>query len=885
MVAPSVQQQLHGYRGGHQLLASSMTLIRADQDLIDRLTDLSGPLAPGQEFAPYLTTYPLPSGAFYVVARTWQDKAATRAGCVLTRSLLVPMAYWLGTRSLSSLLEALRPVDKLNPSVSTLEIVAEAPPLPSVVDARTAELVEALFLESRQPIVMFDVDAADSIIARLLAALWPGMRRQFATCGFALGPRSLEGRLFDFLCAPKSSRLRFSDWPGRKIDESASPSPRHRWTGPAAEQIFISPTPNLSSFDTLGVLQSDMQGDGGALRIALLWNELSEKSKTSPNAALGLLDILASQNAYAAACSILPNLSDAVELSRRDNTAFEHLRFLMTLLGKFSGRPMPLSLLRLIRRSTESVSRQNVSQVFEFLASANSLGRRLPRILCAGLGDGVGAMLTDISGSAFSGLAPETRLMLLSASKVFDQRIVRSLLDSPSMAWTEAIRLALEVPATHLRLRAAARLVPILDHKNQLPVLQGVLNGAAWPAIACTIEQLWRGCELKVAEFDDPILLAAGHVHAMQSLREEICDLSETAATDRLLTKTLQLGEADLAWLLMSENLEASRKMRTFSALISGADDYSLSRVFANARLKADVLQLMFSAGDAESASVGRILVATDIASQEEFEIGLKAFDRVGEPLLQRGLASVLIKALFTRSGWGGHRSAGELVGKFGTQLKSMEIIADATDQALSAEQLNTNIGLLNAAPRSVRSAVLENVDQLSERIIDFKKSVFDLNSTMAWAGLIADACEVSPRAQLQAAEVVLPFALKMKYGPASPLIIATFPLVHAELARGKAAPNLLSFFFFGDYWDRCDVLRRELVDAFMHSEWPPADLLVAAHAANVAYEVMEFVSSRDGGKDYQKAILKDVRRLPEDLQDELRNVVEERGSQHFRRS
>ena len=132
---------------------------------------------------------------------------------------------------------------------------------------------------------------------------------------------------------------------------------------------------------------------------------------------------------------------------------------------------------------------------------------------------------------------------------------------------------------------------------------------------------------------------------------------------------------------------------------------------------------------------------------------------------------------------------------------------------------------------------------------------------------------------------MVLPFALKMKYGPASPLIIATFPLVHAELARGKAAPNLLSFFFFGDYWDRCDVLRRELVDAFMHSEWPPADLLVAAHAANVAYEVMEFVSSRDGGKDYQKAILKDVRRLPEDLQDELRNVVEERGSQHFRRS
>ncbi len=96
MVAHSVEQQLHGYRAGHQLLATSTILSRDDQDLIDRLSDLSGPLAPSQEFEPYVTTYPLPSGAYYVVASTWQDKLATRAGCVLTRSLLVPAEYWLG---------------------------------------------------------------------------------------------------------------------------------------------------------------------------------------------------------------------------------------------------------------------------------------------------------------------------------------------------------------------------------------------------------------------------------------------------------------------------------------------------------------------------------------------------------------------------------------------------------------------------------------------------------------------------------------------------------------------------------------------------------------------------------------------------------------------
>ena len=32
------------------------------------------PLTPGQDFSPYLTSYPLPSGRHYVIARTWQDK-------------------------------------------------------------------------------------------------------------------------------------------------------------------------------------------------------------------------------------------------------------------------------------------------------------------------------------------------------------------------------------------------------------------------------------------------------------------------------------------------------------------------------------------------------------------------------------------------------------------------------------------------------------------------------------------------------------------------------------------------------------------------------------------------------------------------------------------
>ena len=113
-----IEQQSHGYKNGHQLLATSVRLARGDQDVVDRLSDISGPLRPGETFDPYLTAYPLPSGNFYVLARTWQDLKAARAGCVLTRSLLVPMGVWEAIEFPVSLIENLVPVTDEKPRSS-----------------------------------------------------------------------------------------------------------------------------------------------------------------------------------------------------------------------------------------------------------------------------------------------------------------------------------------------------------------------------------------------------------------------------------------------------------------------------------------------------------------------------------------------------------------------------------------------------------------------------------------------------------------------------------------------------------------------------------------------------------------------------------------------
>ena len=262
MSAARIDQQLHGYRSGHQLLAASFRLPREDQDTVDRLSDMSGPLRPGEIFIPYLTMYPLPSGSHYVVARTWQDLNAPRAGCVLSRSLLVPSSAWEQLDNLASLASLLKPVEA-GEKAAPLEFPRTGLTLPSVGDPRTIELIEAVFLENREPIVVFDVpqSEAEPIALRLLTALWPSVRRSFTICTFALAPRKTGGHAFDLTFAPKAARSRFSDWSGRRIDFASSYSPRHRWSSPVAAHIFQATNPSLIAQDALGILKDDTRGD------------------------------------------------------------------------------------------------------------------------------------------------------------------------------------------------------------------------------------------------------------------------------------------------------------------------------------------------------------------------------------------------------------------------------------------------------------------------------------------------------------------------------------------------------------------------------------------------------------------------------------------------
>src|SRR4051812_19906403 len=131
-----IEQTLHGYDDGHRLLASSAKLDLEEERTLDLLSDLSGYLPAGTDFESYDTGYPC--GRFYVLSRTWLDRAGRRSGTVFTHSLLLPRNEVAVLSTIAALdplyMKPNPPVDRdaYRRSVSRMAVVPPDPWLPSV---------------------------------------------------------------------------------------------------------------------------------------------------------------------------------------------------------------------------------------------------------------------------------------------------------------------------------------------------------------------------------------------------------------------------------------------------------------------------------------------------------------------------------------------------------------------------------------------------------------------------------------------------------------------------------------------------------------------------------------------------------------------------------
>lgn len=210
MATASIHQAIHGYRDGHRLLSSSMSLPPEATRTMLVLSDMSGPsMQPG--FDEYLTAYPLPGMELFVLAKTWYAPEMQRPGCVWTHSLLIPRSH-IGIVPTTSLLRAFRrPQREGVDSAATKSVeLDESTPDPTTPDGfadrgLAAAMISAVLGQPRPVIIVAETAAQfEAVFLRLWEELWSAERTRFSFCTGALMPRVNAGVLLDLQAVPRA---------------------------------------------------------------------------------------------------------------------------------------------------------------------------------------------------------------------------------------------------------------------------------------------------------------------------------------------------------------------------------------------------------------------------------------------------------------------------------------------------------------------------------------------------------------------------------------------------------------------------------------------------------------------------------------------------------
>jgi len=208
-----IAQTLHGYDQGHRLLAHGGTLDEDELAQLDRLSDLSGYVPLGTEFDHYYTGFPC--GRYYAFACTWPDRAATRAGTVLTHTLLIPRQSVGKIQDLWNVPGHRRPASAFDrkpyevPLPVELDSLQASAQMPSL--ERAAAAIVLWFGQAERPVLWTEEGGAEDVVRYLWSLLWQETRESFSFCTFSLQVRYLRRQPFGFLALPPSAVGSFHD--------------------------------------------------------------------------------------------------------------------------------------------------------------------------------------------------------------------------------------------------------------------------------------------------------------------------------------------------------------------------------------------------------------------------------------------------------------------------------------------------------------------------------------------------------------------------------------------------------------------------------------------------------------------------------------------------
>ncbi|WP_346778641.1 hypothetical protein [Burkholderia sp. Ac-20353] len=851
-----IEQQLHGYRHGHELLSTSVRLPAQDQNLLDRLSDVAGPLGPNERFSPYLTCYPLPSGSHYVFARTWQDLSAPRAGCVRTRSLLIPMQVWMTLNEPVTLAQAVSAAGPAGPTEPIFELQEPVKRLPRVEGIGT-ELLEALFLEERMPVAVFGAEVPEVIALRLLTAIWPSYRRNFTLSTFCNSPRSIARKSFDLVFAPVEARSRFSDWKGRRVDGRRTSAARHRWSTSIVDRVFLSQNPSLRGLDVLGEMAGDEQGREDTLRVSLLWDELFRKVASEPLAALGLLDIAntrAAKNTYLVG-SLGPALASAAATAVATMPPRDAWGFLQALASKVGNSKLRLSVAKSIRSSAISLARQRPKDAVGVVPTI--LAKSGQKLLLGALGDGLAGAETCDVARMLAELKPTELLELMLASPPLAEEIL-----SEDVDLDRQVAAGLEGTGPKMLESAQRRFLRHMTGERHTEAFRILVSGMSGADIIAQIKRLDDATGLRSQSLNAVLADEAKHAGAVPLVRDFVASLRRSPASDAMLTNLVEPTEEDVRWLVGQPFLDRTRRRSLLLTLIDIAPSHTLTRLFSASGLLSRVRAVVGDFDDVSETSLAKIAGNVPLETEEGLAFLLQILPHLEELHAAELAAHSLYTVLGRETGAFRVTAVQHLLETAGKSLDATKAIQIGLFVGVPSSIASQNLILFDSAPPAIRAQFVDVPEAIAEGIIERHHLDLSYEGANAAGHLIWDASEGNRPAFAWASAALLPFAMRERCQPASALIAAAFPAVYYGLQQERT-PDFFSLLMFPFVdWDRCKTARRELATGFSGSEWLATDIALAAVRAGDAPRILRVVARSPHGRSAISAIERDIGKI-----------------------
>lgn len=853
--------QVHGYKNGHQLLSNNISLNRIDQDTIDRLSDISGPLKPGETFDPYITCYPLPSKEHFVIARTWQDLTVQRAGCVVTKSLIILMTEWESSKNIGPIFQAL-----LNSSSDKEEGIKpetfESRFIFPVVNSPVDELVESLFLENRQPILMFNCVEPEKIIIRLYSVLWTSLRKNFSACTFSLSQRSIGGKPFDLLFAPGTVKSKFSDWPGRRIDgmNTSAKGPRHRWTSELAHRIFSLPTPTLFGEENGSFIKFDDNSDESTLRLSLLWDELLNKAENeaSPLAILGLLDIINSQPIFATELyqKLQPYIYNSIHNASSKLADTEAWRFFSSLLVKHKRKLMDRKMLTSVKICCAELTEKNPFAAMDFISNYDHPSNSIPAVLFAGIGDGLAdSIVHETIVITTKDISLELLLSLLATSKKFSQVFANDLAEKKH-DWNYDNDNLFSINIPKYRAKAKKNLAPFINNIAHKPLLRAILKDTDVQLYRYIIGCIGKNTGFGLREFDEAIIDATHALHQYTYLKDIVVANDKDGNADSLVAKIVEFEPSLFKWLCFELNISQNRKLFIIQTVFDRISEEMIKLVSEDQPLSTCILSILISNLKKSEFTLACFLTFADIPVDEAVltfnNLTVESIHSVKTELITKFLSKAVKEVSLQNE-----QIVSDILLK-SDQVVVDDLLDDCISNKNSQQQIIRNLRVLLLAGPNFRAKLLNKVNYISRVLANNLPDYVDKNLSDAWVSLLNESHSYHDK-QKKSAAIILDYSYSCKKFDPTDLLEAAFPIVYKTFLNGSSIGQFFPFMFFSD-WDKCRTLRQDLVHRYLESNWSRLGLFKVALKTEILKEVLSILYDYKSGKKFIEQAINDAK-------------------------